>query len=406
MSGSPSIRIAHISTSALPRSVGGLQIAVDSLIGAQRRLGHDARLITRWRQAQAASHAQMGYPVHALLPNPTRAGNDFRSGRLRMPTELSLAWHQFRNRFDIIHAHWLYPTGWLVERACRKLGLPLVVTSHGADLQQEHGTGYGYRQFPKNELRLRALVPHIDAAVAISDTLRDHMLEIGIPAEKIHRIGNGIDAARFSTARGRRDEVRGRLGIGKRQTLLLCVGRNQPSKGLTAFSDILTGLRADGRDVVACLVGPGTTDLAGFFAEAGLSDRTILLDAIASEETPPLFPPDGLVDLYGAADIFVFPSLSEGAPLVLLEAMAAGLPVIGNRVQGIRDTIEHERTGLLVEPRSANAMIQAIARLCDEPELYRQLVQAGQEDANRHSWGAIAARHGEIYAQLLREKRA
>jgi glycosyltransferase involved in cell wall biosynthesis len=94
--------------------------------------------------------------------------------------------------------------------------------------------------------------------------------------------------------------------------------------------------------------------------------------------------------LYAAHDIFVFPSLAEGMPLTLLEAMATGMPIITSDAPGMADIIEDEFSGLLVQPADAAELAAAMERLCRSADLRRQFGQAAQQTARRHTWPIIA----------------
>lgn len=397
----PALRIAHLALTALPATVGGLEIVVNQLIRHQRRLGHDVSLITRWRQAGAAREEDLGYPVHALPPNHIGSRTPFRASGPRFPVELALTWHALRRRFDVIHAHWLYPTAWLAARAARACSVPLVATAHGADVQTEAETAYGYRQFPTNERRLHEVAPRLDAAIAISPNLAERLAEIGVAPARIHQIPNGVDFVRFSRAAALREATRLRLGAGSTTCLVFSVGRNQASKGFAIVPDVLSLLRRSGRDVIWCIVGAGVSGLQAKFEAAGVAEHVRLVEAIRSPPGSLAFPPDELIAFYGAADLFAFPSLTEGSPLVTLEAMAAGLPVVGNDVQGIRDSVSHEVDGLLTVPGDPASMASQIARLIDDAGLGRTLAAAGRDKARSRDWASIAARHCELYRSLL-----
>jgi len=100
--------------------------------------------------------------------------------------------------------------------------------------------------------------------------------------------------------------------------------------------------------------------------------------------------------LYAAHDIFVFPSLMEGMPLTLLEAMAAGMPVATTNTCGMADVVENEINGLLVPPADGEAMARAIERLCNSAELRKQLGQSAQETMRRYTWGKVTGKLEEV----------
>lgn len=397
------MKIAHVSISALPASVGGLEIVVDNLVRHQRNLGHDASLITRWKQAAAAAHAPIGYPVHALPPNPKLSERPFREVGPRLPVELALAWHLMRQGFDIIHAHFLYPTAWLAQRPARLFNVPLIATAHGADINVDRSSGYGYRQHKRHDNRLHKLVPKIDAVTAISGSTYSALQKLGFDETRIHRIPNGIELERFAGKGSNTDRIRAMLDVPDGASLLLSVGKNQPSKGYHIVPDTLKRLIGMGHNVVWAIVGNGVKNLASTFTKAGVMRAVRLIESHELGESGQ-FPPDDLIGIYHASDAFVFPSLSEGAPLVALEAMAAGLPIIGNDVRGIADAITHENSGLLVEPNDAAALTNAIARMLTEPQLRERCIKSGLAKAAAHDWSTIAGQYVDLYRCLIERK--
>lgn len=393
------LKIAHLALSSLPATVGGLQVVVDSLIREQRASGHQVHLVTRWRQWQAARQAG----ETQVLPLPPRLRVEqtpFLSIGPRWPVALAAMLHQLRHRFDVWHAHWVYPTGWMVYDALSRLKVPVVMTAHGADIQVETASGYGFRQFPQHDRHVRELLPRARALTAISDSIAQTYLELGARPEAIHSISNGVDVEHIAAASRHREATRAQYGIAPGTAVLLTVGRNEPRKGVQFIPEMLRRLKDRGRDVVWFVVGKDTGLLAPQLEREGVGDMARLLPPFGQDGTR-RFPPDALARLYGAADIYAFPSLNEGFGLVALEAMAAGVPVVANDVPGIRDVVAHERDGLLCPPGDPEAMVGAIGRLLDDAVLCRKLSQAGRMKAQLHDWSVIAEQYCALYRSLI-----
>lgn len=392
------LRVAHLAFSALPATMGGLEIVVDSLIRRQQAAGHDATLVTRWRQWRAAREAGLPYAVLPLPPNSSLSSRPFRSVGPRWPVAATVQWHQMRHRFDVWHIHWLYPTAWMVYDALERLGAPVVVTAHGADLQMDEESGYGFRQFAIHDRRVRQLAPRLPVLTAISDSIEARYRELGVPSGHIHRIPNGVDARRLKAASAAREAVRARLALPPRAQLILSVGRNQPSKGFGFIPETLATLRRGGREAIWVVAGKNSEALLPAAKAAGVAEAMRLLPPIWGKSgADAAFPPDELAELYAAADVFAFPSLVEAFGLVVIEAMAAGAPVVGNDVSGIRNVITNGLDGLLCAPRSPTAMAAAISRVLDDPALAVRLAEAGRIKAVAHDWDMIASRYLDLY---------
>jgi glycosyltransferase involved in cell wall biosynthesis len=158
-----------------------------------------------------------------------------------------------------------------------------------------------------------------------------------------------------------------------RETRIVCVGRLSPEKGYGVLAQALAQLREEGeRNLAVTIVGdgPARDDVQSNFAALDLSEQVTFTGALPEAET---------LRAIAAADILVLPSLMEGLPVVLMEALALGVPVIASGVAGIPELVEHERTGLLVIPTDADALAKAIARLAGDPALRHQLGKAGSE---------------------------
>lgn len=395
------LRIAHLAFSALPATVGGLEVVVDSVIRHQQALGHQPTLVTRWKQWQAFQQEDYPYRALPLPPRSKTSSQPFHSVGQRWPVAVAVQWHQWRHRFDLWHIHWLYPTGWMVYDALVRAGVPVVMTPHGADLQVDLDTGYGFRQFPEHDRRVRELVPKAKALTAISASLECSLLELNADPTRIFRNPNGVDVPRIRAARERREAVRAQMGIERGTALILSVGRNDPNKGLHFIPAILARLSSEKRSIHWVIVGKDTETLRPLMEAEGVENHVRLLAPIRGSASSHDFPPDELAGLYAAADVFAFPSIKEGFGMVLLEAMAAGTPVVGNDVSGVRDVIVDGVDGLLCRPRDPEAMADAIGRILDHPALAASLSKAGLEKAAAHDWPVVARRYLDLYRSLV-----
>lgn len=400
------LRIAHLAFSALPATVGGLEVVVDSVIRHQQALGHQATLVTRWKQWGAFQREDYPYRALPLPPRPNTSPQAFSSVGQRWPVAAAARWHQWRHRFDVWHIHWLYPTGWMVHDALVRAGVPVVMTPHGADIQVDLDTRYGFRQFPRHDRRVRELVPKAGALTAISASIERSLLELGADPSHVVRIPNGVDAARIKTAREKREAARARLGVGSGTAIVISVGRNEPRKGFQFVPATLARLIAQGRSVCWIIVGSGTEALNSAMEAANVGSHVRLLPPVRGEMGSHDFPPDELAEFYAAADVFAFPSMKEGFGMVLLEAMAAGTPVVGNDVSGIRDVIVDGVDGVLCRPRDPEAMANAIGRVLDDPALAASLSNAGLAKAAAHDWPIVTQQYLDLYRSLIAETRA
>jgi colanic acid/amylovoran biosynthesis glycosyltransferase len=222
----------------------------------------------------------------------------------------------------------------------------------------------------------------------ISDYCRSQLMKIVEPEEwsKLEVVRCGIDLSAFVPADG--DGQSGRFEV-------LCVGRLVADKGQRVLVEAVDRLRREGVDVHVTLAGdgPDRRELEERVRTLGLRDHVTFAGAVDQRR---------LRDLYASADAFCLPSFAEGLPVVLMEAMAAGLPVVTTRVMGIPELVEHGVTGALVPPGRVDALAAALHELAIDPARRRSYGLAGREKVERNHdvRVSVAALH-DLYVRYL-----
>jgi len=234
----------------------------------------------------------------------------------------------------------------------------------------------------------------MDVEVCVSEGVRAFTHErAGIPERKLVVIPNAVEPTRPDRPR---QVVRAEFGASAGDVVVLSVGRLDPQKGYAYLVEAAARLLISKPNILFVVAGEG-------------GDRGRVEAAIASASIQGRFKLLGwrrdTADLYAAADIFVLPSLWEGMPNALLEASAAGLPVVATAVEGSREIVEDGRTGILVAPRDAEALALAIERLVADPHLRSQLAAAGQKAVlERHDVETFVRSHEMLYQRLLTKR--
>lgn len=260
-------------------------------------------------------------------------------------------------------------TRWMRDRGCRHLHVHFATAAATVGmLARELApiglslTVHGPDEFDDvNGQHLRAKIQAADLVVCISQFARSQLMRISRRADwdklSVCRLGVApADAAPRPVAAAPR---------------LLCIGRLTPAKGQHLLLAACAALRAQGYAFTLVLVGAGDDNAAlrETAARLGLDDNVRFTGALNQAEVR--------AELQ-AADLFVLPSLAEGIPVVLMEAMAQGVPCISSPVNGIPELIRHGEDGLLCAPGDAQALARAIAALLDDPALRERLGQAGK----------------------------
>jgi glycosyltransferase involved in cell wall biosynthesis len=293
-----------------------------------------------------------------------------------------------RERIDLVHTH-MDLADYYGAAAARLLGLRLVSTRENAD---EFRTRRTWKRPPFLLLEHFAYAA-ADATVAVSENLVDFLERAeGLPRHKTVVIRNGIDAAVLERV-PTREEARRRFGLPEDAVVLGTVGRLAAQKGqidLIAALPAIAARHPEARLLIAG-EGPERRALEDRIRRLGLETRAALLGHV--EEVPVFL---------RALDVFVLPSLWEGLPLALLEAMAMGLPVVASRAVGITEAIDHDACGLLVAPRDSTALAQAVVTLLDDPGRGARLGEAARRRVlERHTLEAVAARMDALYRRVL-----
>ncbi|HYR26334.1 MAG TPA: glycosyltransferase family 4 protein [Aquabacterium sp.] len=227
-----------------------------------------------------------------------------------------------------------------------------------------------------------------DAAVAVSTPVAQ-VLQRHVPAERLHQIDNGIDTQRYRR-QADRATARRQLGLDPTQALIGFVGRLSREKGLPVLIDALTD---PGQGMDACqvlIVGEGEMrpELEALIQARGLQDRVTLL---GNRRDTPL--------IYSALDAFVLPSLMEAFPMVLLEALACGCPVVATDVGEVRRIVTHGETGLVVPAGDPQALRTALMTLLGQPEVAADLARRGlSRVTDQFSAEQMAQRYLQVYA--------
>jgi glycosyltransferase involved in cell wall biosynthesis len=238
-----------------------------------------------------------------------------------------------------------------------------------------------------------------DRIVTVSDTFRKQLTRMGIERSRIVVLHNAIDPRWGSALRAApAAAAKQSLGLDPGGRVILAIGRMSSEKGhaglITAFSQLRSRRAGANLKLVIVGDGPERPSLAAQVRRLGL-DGQVLLPGQQKDVRP----------FYAAADVFVLPSWTEGSPIVLLEAMCAGVPVVATRVGGIPE-IAGDDAALLVPPRDAAALTGAIERLLADAELRRAFTSRAREVlAERHSPQARARVLLDLYAEIRAGRR-
>ncbi len=281
----------------------------------------------------------------------------------------------------ILHSHG-YRTDVVVGLAAAGLPVRRVATCH-----TWYSTSLKLRLYEKVD---KGILRLFERVVVVSPQLQREVKEAGIPGERVRLVLNGTDFAPPGEESG--DTIRTEYGIGEQSLLLLRVGRLDRDKGnRTLLESFAAGFA--GRDARLLFVGEGEEREELVRLAERLAIREQVVFAGYRQD---------VARFLEAADLFVISSWKEGLPIVLLEAMAARKPIVTTDVGAIGSVIADGRNGLLVPPRDATALAQALRRVTDDPLLAARLAEGAWERYRRnHTLEAMGRRYLEIYQESM-----
>jgi len=287
--------------------------------------------------------------------------------RFRAPSHLRAGLQLRRilreRKVDILHSH-LFWSSLFASPVGRFSGVPLVIeTQHVREL---------WRKGLKSSFWIDRLAGScVNRYIAVSEANARYLIgDKHLPATKVTVIRNGSDVRRFDPAYSAPPSLRASLGFGSEDPVLVVVARLEPQKGHGVLLEAVPAIRQEFPGVRVVCVGDGVlkSDLLSKTVALGLQDTVRFVGVQSNVE-----------DWYALAEISVLPSFYEGLPLVAIESLAAGTPVVATAVDGTPEIVVHGKTGLTVAPGDPKALAQAICLLLRSPELRRQFGAAGRK---------------------------
>ena len=354
------MRIAYVITRG--DTVGGASIHVRDLARAMRQRGHDVQVLIGGTGEVTDQLTAAGVPFRAV-PSLIRAIRPWRD--VAAVAEVRAALAEFQP--DLVSAH-TAKAGFVGRAAAASLQLPCIYTPHGLAVSHRISPAQG-RIFTLAE---RIAARWCQAIVCVSEAERQLALEKRIaPPEKMHVVHNGVG------------DTHARAQPGLQPPQIVTIARFEPPKDFETLFAALDSVRNEPWRKLT-IVGGGSEG-------AVLPDR---VEAVGYLADPALVLTD--------AQIFVLSSRSEGFPRSILEAMRAGLPVVATDVGGVREAVEHERTGLLVPPGDISALAAALRSLMNSPSERERLGAAGRlAYAGRFSVEAFVFNTLRLYATIV-----
>jgi glycosyltransferase involved in cell wall biosynthesis len=361
--------------------VGGAQEVVRTLAENLEKAGCRSVVVTFKDGPLRTDIERLGIPVE-ILPSrrySVSALPQFISDTLR--TRRILLSLVKKYNVDVIQTHLLRSYDFLVLSLRTQTDAQIYWTFHNArfDLREEHLARQKWLFKPKRwgHHTLYSLGARgVDRLIAVSEEVKVSITKTlpAIPQKKIVAISNSVDVNRYGDRSGRA-ALRLELGLNEEHKVAVMVATFKEQKGHRFLLEAMQAVVSQRPDLKVLFAGDGElrTALQERALELHLENNVFFLGNRAD-----------ISALLAASDYFILPSLWEGLPMALIEAMASGLPVIATRVSGTNQVMVHGETGLLVEPGNSSELAQAILKMASDPSMARQMGRAARQRVEVH----------------------
>lgn len=290
---------------------------------------------------------------------------------------IPLLWYHGKYKFDVLHCHGVYPTGYVGSSFHKITGVPVVITPHGGDIKKNQE---GHIINPKITSRIKKTFSEAQAVTAISSYVKGQVINLNANPDGVYLIPNGIWLNEFGSADNKISEdpyilYLGRLVQRKRVDILI----QAFSRIITQYPNIRLKIAGEGKEKNNLM------KLAG----SSLADKNIdFLGTVRGQEK---------VHLLSKALFLVLPSQWEGLPVVVLEAFASGITVVASSVGGTSDIISNGQNGFLVPYEDVEGFANKFLCLLENDLLREKLAVEASATASSYNWSKLAKQYINVY---------
>jgi N-acetyl-alpha-D-glucosaminyl L-malate synthase BshA len=273
-----------------------------------------------------------------------------------------------RMDFDIIHAHYAIPQGFAGVLIKKLKGKPLVLTVHGSDI-----TVLGRSRLVQPILKW--IFGNTDQIIAVSSFMKTRLIELGVEAEKIGVVYNGVET---------------RVKAKGSERCVIFIGALVWQKGVDILIEAFKEIKKEYKDVRLTIVGDGPE-------RQGLD---ALVERLGVGDVEFRGYVDDLDPVFTAQSVFVLPSRQEGFGLTLLEAMVRGVPVVGSKTGGIPEIVRDGKNGFLFSAGNPTSLADAVIKIFEKQDVRARLVKGGLATVNNFTWTQMAEETEDVYKKV------
>lgn len=364
------MRLCFYTHSFLPL-VGGAELVLHNLATHLAARGEDV-VVMAPAMRRPWNDQDVDYPIYRF-PRPSSKRWGVRQ------TLVPLAWQHWRHRFQVLHCHSGYPAAYVGATFKTLFRTPLVVRPHGADILPDGKT----RRHPRLARRLRQALQAADAVIAQGRFLKEVIVELGVAEQRIHTIHNGVDLNLFASG----------TPYPHPRPYILGVGKLMRHKGFDVLLRAYARLPHSAPDLLIAGVGAESDPLQHLAQELGIAQRVTFVGFVEGHTK---------VNLFRSAQCFVCPSRREPFANVILEALAAGVPVMASAVGGNVEQLHHGVHGFLFPSDDDTALTCVLQEFLENAALQVRMRAAIPAWVRNFDWATVVTRYLELYQELAR----
>jgi len=376
-----------------PMVIGGLGRHVDELSRCLPNFGVESHVLTPRVNGCLDNECHAGTHIYRIgTPMPNK---DFRPWIFGFNSELikkAVHLYHFLDGFDLVHAHdWL--VGYAGRSISRVLNIPLVTTIHATESGRNRGLHTPIQQ-EIHDIESN-LIRESDHILCCSNFMCNEIISLfDVDSKQVTVIPNGVNLNPYADGRGNEEQDLSQYGIEPDDQVIFHIGRLVPEKGVEVLIGAFARV-ADERPRAKLIIGgrgSQTGQLKAMAADLGLTDRIVFTGYI----------PDEIRDMiYCRADVAVFPSIYEPFGIVVLEAMASGVPVVVSDAGGLSEIVSHGETGLKVARGNEQDLARAMLLITsDFQKANRMRLKAVQMIKEQYNWNRIADMTSQVYFRV------
>ena len=300
---------------------------------------------------------------------------------------------------NILHGPMLHGGGYDALVLGRKFGLPVVVQSHGSDVQVVDEIGYGAWLYPDLQKKIHKVIKEADRIIAVSSINKHNIIDLGAQPDKITVINNGIQYSKIQEIPF--IDLRSKYGLNDDEFLLITVGRNSPVKRMQLLFEALQLLK-DFNKIKCVCVGP-LKDLKDLVKTYGIERQVVLTGPVPENLEDSIFPPyPELINLYRSSDLYITTSYVESFGMAALDALASGIPVLIGIRHGVKDVITENQTGWVMNKETPEELAEMILQLYHDREKLKANAAMIKDSVSWLTWGYVAGEMVKIYKEILK----